>query len=219
MLSLSEENYLKAIYHLQHEIDASVSTNELSSFLKTKASSVTDMLKKLSDKSLVIYKKYQGVKLSKEGKTTALKVIRKHRLWEVFLVEKLNFNWDQVHDIAEQLEHIQSEKLTDKLDAFLEFPKRDPHGDPIPNKKGEFSVLNKVLLSDLNVGEVGICIGVKDSSADFLSYLDKQAISLGKTIKIEDKEKFDNSTLIRFDDKSLRISEQIAKNLYIKTNA
>lgn len=219
MLSLSEENYLKAIYHLQNEIDVAVSTNELSTFLNTKASSVTDMLKKLSEKSLVFYKKYQGVKLSAEGKSRALKVIRKHRLWEVFLVEKLNFNWDEVHDIAEQLEHIQSEQLTDKLDAFLDYPKRDPHGDPIPNHKGEFTVANKALLSDLDLGEEGLCIGVKDSSSDFLNYLDKQGISLGKTLKIEDKEKFDHSILISFDDKTLRVSEQIAQNLYIKTKA
>lgn len=219
MLSLSEENYLKAIYHLYGEQQQSVTTNELSAFLNTKASSVTDMLKKLSEKNLVDYKKYQGVTLSSEGEATALKVIRKHRLWEVFLVEKLNFNWDEVHDIAEQLEHIQSEKLTDKLDAFLDYPKRDPHGDPIPNRDGEFTVANKKVLSDLEVGESGICIGVKDSSSDFLNYLDKQGIALGKAIEIKDKEAFDRSMLIAFDKTSLRISEQIANNLYIKTHS
>lgn len=219
MLSLSEENYLKAIYHLQQETDTAVSTNELSVHLETKASSVTDMLKKLSEKSLVIYKKYQGVKLSDKGKTTALKVIRKHRLWEVFLVEKLNFNWDEVHDIAEQLEHIKSEKLTDKLDAFLNYPNRDPHGDPIPDREGKFSVANKKVLSDLEIGEHAICVGVKDSSSEFLNYLDKQGISLGKSFSVEDKEKFDHSILVRFDDKTLRFSEQVAKNLYIKTTS
>jgi DtxR family Mn-dependent transcriptional regulator len=219
MLSLSEENYLKAIYHLYRGQDSAVSTNDLSGFLNTKASSVTDMLKKLAEKSLVIYKKYQGVRLSEKGETTALKIIRKHRLWEVFLVEKLNFNWDEVHDIAEQLEHIQSEKLTEKLDAFLEYPKRDPHGDPIPNRNGEFTVANKVVLSDLDIGESGVCIGVKDSSSDFLNYLDKQGIALGKSIEIKDKESFDRSVLITFDNISLRISEQIANNLYIKTHS
>ncbi len=218
MLSLSEENYLKAIYHLQQGSGKAVSTNALSDYIETKASSVSDMLKKLSDKSLVNYKKYQGVKLSEKGKSTALKVVRKHRLWEVFLVEKLNFNWDEVHDIAEQLEHIKSEELTDKLDAFLDYPKRDPHGDPIPNKHGEFSVANKKVLADLDIKESGICIGVKDSSSEFLNYLDKQGISLGKTIEIADKEKFDKSVLINFDGKSLRITDQIAQNLYIKTN-
>lgn len=217
MLSLSEENYLKAIYHLYGEQQHSVTTNELSSFLNTKASSVTDMLKKLADKNLVDYKKYQGVTLSPEGEATALKVIRKHRLWEVFLVDKLDFNWDEVHEIAEQLEHIQSEKLTNKLEAFLDFPKRDPHGDPIPNKDGEFTVSNKVVLSDLEIGESGLCIGVRDSSSKFLNYLDKQGIALGKAIKIKDKETFDRSMLIAFDKTSLRVSEQIANNLYIKT--
>ena len=216
MLSLAEENYLKAIYHLSQEKSKSVSTNDLSDFIQTKASSVTDMLKKLADKSLVVYKKYQGVKLSSKGETKALKIIRKHRLWEYFLVEKLNFNWDEVHDIAEQLEHIQSEKLTDELDRFLEFPKRDPHGDPIPNKDGQFAVSNKTMLSELEVDEFGVCVGVKDSSPAFLNYLDKQGIALGKTLKIKDKESFDHSMLIAFGDKVLRISEQIAQNLYIK---
>lgn len=218
MLSLAEENYLKAIYHLQHENDESVSTNDLSSILDTKASSVTDMLKKLSDKSLVVYKKYQGVRLSDKGKTTALKVIRKHRLWEVFLVEKLNFNWDEVHEIAEQLEHIQSEKLTDKLDQFLDFPKRDPHGDPIPNKDGQFEVANKTMLSELGVNESGICDGVKDSTPTFLNYLDKQGIALGKTLTVKEKESFDQSMLVAYDDKLLRLSEQATQNLYIKPN-
>lgn len=219
MLSLSEENYLKAIYHLQLSQQKSVTTNELSAYLNTKASSVTDMLKKLSEKDLVHYKKYQGVTLSIKGKSTALKVVRKHRLWEVFLVEKLNFNWDEVHEIAEQLEHIKSEDLTDKLDAFLNYPKRDPHGDPIPNRDGEFTVANKIVLSDLEVGERGVCIGVKDSSSGFLNYLDKRGIELGKLIEIKDKEAFDHSMLIKFDETSLRISEQIAENLYIKTHS
>jgi DtxR family Mn-dependent transcriptional regulator len=219
MLSLSEENYLKAIYHLHRSQQKSVTTNELSAFLNTKASSVTDMLKKLAEKELVNYKKYQGVTLSPKGEATALKVVRKHRLWEVFLVEKLNFNWDEVHEIAEQLEHIKSEELTDKLDAFLNYPKRDPHGDPIPNRDGEFTVANKIVLSDLEIGEKGVCVGVKDSSTDFLNYLDKQGIALGQSIQIKDKEVFDRSMLIAFDDNTLRISEQIADNLYIKTNS
>ena len=218
MLSLAEENYLKAIYHLHHKNNKAVSTNDLSSLLDTKASSVTDMLKKLADKSLVVYKKYQGVKLSERGENTALKVIRKHRLWEVFLVEKLNFNWDEVHDIAEQLEHIQSEKLTDELDRFLDYPKRDPHGDPIPNKDGQFEVANKTMLSELEIGESGICIGVKDSSSAFLNYLDKQAIALGKTLTVKEKESFDQSMLVAYDNKVLRLSEQATQNLYIKPN-
>lgn len=217
MFSLSEENYLKAIFHLENSYKSGVSTNALADEMQTKASSVTDMIKRLSDKDLVNYKKYQGVKLSEAGKKAAVEVIRKHRLWEVFLVEKLNFNWDEVHEVAEQLEHIKSEKLTNELDKFLEFPKRDPHGDPIPDAKGNFSVSNRILLSNLDIGETGVCIGVKDSSAEFLQYLDKNNISLGKKMEVKEKEEFDKSMLIKMDDKELRISSQISANLFIKT--
>ncbi|MCP9199391.1 metal-dependent transcriptional regulator [Gramella sp. GC03-9] len=217
MFSLSEENYLKAIFHLENSLKSGVSTNALAEEMQTKASSVTDMVKRLSDKDLVNYKKYQGVKLSQAGREAAIEVIRKHRLWEVFLVEKLNFNWDEVHEVAEQLEHIKSEKLTNELDKFLDFPERDPHGDPIPDAQGNFHISNRVLLSNLGVGETGICIGVKDSSAEFLQYLDKHDISLGKKIVVIEKEDFDKSMLIKLDDQELRISSQISANLYIKT--
>ncbi len=217
MYTLSEENYLKAIFHLELKYPGGVSTNALAEQMDTKASSVTDMIKKLSDKDLVNYKKYQGVKLSKSGKHTAVSVIRKHRLWEVFLVEKLGFNWDEVHDVAEQLEHIQSEKLIQELDRFLEFPKRDPHGDPIPDAKGNFAVFNKVVLADLDMGESGICVGVRDSSPAFLQFLDKHKIALGKEITVLEKEDFDMSMKIKLNTLELRISHQISGNLYIKT--
>lgn len=218
MLSLSEENYLKAIYHLQSKNNTTVSTTLLSGHIQNKASSVTDMLKKLSEKELVEYKKYHGVKLSSLGEKKALKIIRKHRLWEFFLVEKLNFNWDEVHEVAEQLEHIKSEKLTEELDRFLNFPKRDPHGDPIPNKNGEFEVLNKTLLSELEPYESGICVGVRDSSTAFLALLNKQGIALGKNLKVLEKEPYDESMLIEYEQKQLRISGLTAHNLYIKQN-
>lgn len=217
MFSLSEENYLKAIFHLENSYPEGVSTNALAEEMETKASSVTDMIKKLSEKKLLNYKKYQGVKLNKSGREAAIAVIRKHRLWEVFLVEKLNFNWDEVHDVAEQLEHIRSEKLIRELDKFLEYPTRDPHGDPIPDAEGNFSVSNKVLLEELKKGEAGICLGVKDSSAAFLRYLDKNKIALGKEIKVIEKEAFDQSMLIQLNEKELRISNLISGNLYIKT--
>lgn len=217
MFSLSEENYLKAIFHLENAYKSGVSTNALAEEMQTKASSVTDMIKRLSDKDLVNYKKYQGVKLSESGKRAAIEVIRKHRLWEVFLVEKLGFNWDEVHEVAEQLEHIKSEKLTNELDKFLEFPKRDPHGDPIPDAKGNFNVGDRVLLSSLRIGETGICVGVKDSSTEFLQYLDKNNVSLGKKIEVLEKEDFDQSMLIKMDGNELRISNQISTNLFIKT--
>lgn len=217
MFSLSEENYLKAIFHLENSCREGVSTNALAEQMETKASSVTDMLRKLADKDLVIYKKYQGVKLSRSGKETAVAVIRKHRLWEVFLVDKLNFNWDEVHEVAEQLEHIKSEKLIKELDRFLNFPNRDPHGDPIPDAKGNFSVSNKMLLADLSRGESGLCVGVKDSSAEFLQFLDKNQISLGKQIKVLEKEMFDQSMLIDLNGIELRISNIISTNLFVKT--
>ncbi|GAA4309504.1 metal-dependent transcriptional regulator [Pontixanthobacter gangjinensis] len=217
MFSLSEENYLKAIFHLENAYKSGVSTNALAEEMQTKASSVTDMIKRLSDKELVKYKKYQGVKLSEKGRAAAIEVIRKHRLWEVFLVDKLGFNWDEVHEVAEQLEHIKSEKLTNELDKFLEFPKRDPHGDPIPDAEGNFSVANRALLADLNKGDTGICVGVKDSSVEFLQYLDKNKISLGKEMKVLEKEDFDQSMLIKMGDNTLRISNQISTNLFIKT--
>lgn len=218
MYSLSEENYLKAIFHLEQRYREGVSTNALAEEMETKASSVTDMIKKLSEKNLVNYKKYQGVKLSSAGREIAVKIVRKHRLWEVFLVDKLNFNWDEVHEVAEQLEHIQSEKLTLELEKFLGYPNRDPHGDPIPDAKGNFTVSNKVLLSELKKGDSGICIGVRDSSTAFLQYLDKNNISLGKEIIVIEKEAFDQSMLIELNAKKLRISSLISGNLYIKTS-
>ncbi len=216
MFSLSEENYLKAILHLQKTSKSGVNTNALAKEMQTKASSVTDMVKKLSEKDLVIYKKYQGVYLSDSGRKTALQIVRKHRLWEVFLVDKLSFSWDEVHEVAEQLEHIKSDKLITELDKFLEYPKRDPHGDPIPDAKGDFHVANKTLLSNLSKGERGTLVGVKDTSSEFLKYLDKNNIALGKTIEVLDKEEFDESMLIQTEGKSLRVSPLVAVNIYIK---
>lgn len=214
----SEENYLKAIFHLGGLDGAAISTNAIAEQMETKPSSVTDMVKKLSEKGLVNYKKYQGVSLTATGRTTALAVIRKHRLWEVFLVEKLDFSWDEVHEVAEQLEHIKSEKLIDRLDQLLEFPKYDPHGDPIPGKNGEFQERDKLLLSKMPVNGKGVCVGVKDSSATFLKFLDKNNIALGNLIEVLDKEDFDNSLHIRVAGNVLQVSHQIAANLYVKPN-
>jgi DtxR family Mn-dependent transcriptional regulator len=165
---------------------------------------------------LVNYKKYQGVSLTDKGRLTAKMIVRKHRLWEVFLVEKLDFAWDEVHDIAEQLEHIKSEQLINKLDDFLGNPTEDPHGDPIPDAQGRMAKTDKQLLSDLAVNQIGICVGVKDSSADFLKYLDKQEIALGSKIEIISKETFDLSTKIKVDSRELNISNKIASNLFVK---
>lgn len=217
MFSQSEENYLKAIYHLSENHKMGISTNAIAQKLETKASSVTDMIKKLAEKKVLVYKKYQGVTLTDFGRKTAATIIRKHRLWEVFLVEKLNFSWDEVHDVAEQLEHIKSAKLIDELDTFLQYPKRDPHGDPIPDKDGNLHQIKKCLLSSMEPGQIGICVGVKDSSSTFLQFLDKQNIALGESIKILSKEAFDDSLTIEVAAKELVISSKIANNLYIQT--
>ena len=215
-MTISEENYIKVIYHLSLVSPKGVNTNAIAGMLDTKASSVTDMLKKLSEKELVSYQKYQGVTLTDKGFYSAKMIVRKHRLWEVFLVDKLNFAWDEVHDIAEQLEHIKSEQLINKLDDFLGNPTEDPHGDPIPNANGQMVAIEKQLLSELAENQIGICVGVKDSSAEFLKYLDKQEIALGSKIEIIFKESFDLSTKIKVNGKELTISNKIANNLFVK---
>lgn len=215
-MTLSEENYLKTIYHLTTISKAEVSTNAIAEKMETKASSVTDMLKKLADKDWIHYKKYQGVSLTNKGQIAAKMIVRKHRLWEVFLVEKLHFPWDEVHDIAEQLEHIKSEELINKLANYLGNPTKDPHGDPIPDSDGNIITIEKILLSELEIDQNGICIGVKDSSAAFLKYLDTNKIALGSSIKLLSKEDFDLSLKIIIDSKEMVISNKIASNLFVK---
>jgi len=217
MHSVSEENYIKAIYHLQ-DGDALVSTNDIAGRMNTKASSVTDMLKKLADKQLAEYVPYKGTKLTSAGIDCAMQIIRKHRLWEVFLVEKLNFNWDEVHEVAEQLEHIQSRKLINQLDELLDYPKYDPHGDPIPDAHGNYEPPKHTQLSQLNPSDAGVLAGVLDTSTRFLQYLDKHKIELGTQISILEKEEFDGSFLIQTNQKTLPISKTIADQLYLKLN-
>lgn len=216
MFSPAEENYLKTIYSLEKDYGSDISTNLISKKIETKASSVTDMLKKLSVKELVNYKRYQGVKLTESGRLAALHVIRKHRLWESFLVQKLQFKWDEVHEIAEQLEHVQSEALVNKLDAFLRFPKLDPHGDPIPDEMGRIIQNKTKSLTEMRIGSSGVFVGVKDSSKKFLNYLNKKNLSLGTKIKIIDIEPFDNSYHIETKTHRLVISSSVAKNLLLK---
>ncbi|WP_339699611.1 metal-dependent transcriptional regulator [uncultured Marixanthomonas sp.] len=216
--SLSEENYLKAIYHLEKIAATGVATNAIAEQMETKPSSVTDMVKKLSEKELVNYVKYQGVTLTERGRKTALTIIRKHRLWEVFLVDKLNFHWDQVHEIAEQLEHIHSEELISRLDKFLGEPDFDPHGDPIPDKDGNIKRTEKKLLSDLKKNQGGVCVGVKESSPEFLQYLDKKKITIGTKIHVLGKEFFDGSMVIQVGKDQSFISKKTAENLYVQTN-
>jgi len=215
-MTYSEENYIKVIYHLSLVSPKGINTNAIAGMIESKASSVTDMVKKLAEKELVDYQKYQGVSLTKKGLQAAKMIVRKHRLWEVFLVEKLAFTWDEVHDVAEELEHIHSEKLINRLEEFLGFPKEDPHGDPIPDRNGQIIKVEKQLLSDIELHTKVICLGVKDSSPSFLQYLDKHQISLGSIFEVVSKEPFDLSLTVMIDQKEILISNKIASNLYVK---
>lgn len=215
MLSLTEENYLKAIYHLSDGGSKAVLTNALAEAMSTKAASVTDMIKKLSAKEVITYEKYYGVNVTAKGKSEALMVIRKHRLWETFLVDKLGFAWDEVHDVAEQLEHINSPRLIEKLDEFLGYPKVDPHGDPIPDHKGKIKVQSLVPVDQLPIGFQGKIGAVKDSDSNLLKYLDKIGARPGVKIKILGKEDYDESMEILIDDHRVFISKAVSQNILV----
>lgn len=215
MNSFTEENYLKAIFKLLEKNEI-VTTNAIASKINTKAASVTDMLKKLSDKKLINYEKYQGVTLTKNGKKVALNIIRKHRLWEVFLVEKLNFKWDEVHYMAEQLEHINSEELIQRMDKFLGFPKFDPHGDPIPDSNGKLIENKSSLLSQIKKNKNTIMTGVVDHSDKFLRFLNEVGLNLGCEIKIKNIVDYDSSLeAIISKKKTIFISNEVAKNILV----
>ncbi|MFN3917986.1 MAG: metal-dependent transcriptional regulator [Flavobacteriales bacterium] len=216
--SYTEENYLKAVFALTAQYPKGVPTTAIANHISTKASSVTDMIKKLSEKKLIDYKKYNGVSLTKEGQDIAVSIIRKHRLWEVFLVEKLNFKWDEVHPIAEQLEHINSVELTNRLDDFLDNPKYDPHGDPIPDEQGNINDNRSMKeLCDMARGDKGVIAGVNDTSAEFLQFLDNQKLVLGTSLVVLDKFEYDGSILLKLKDKELTISRKVAENICVKT--
>lgn len=216
MNTLAEENYLKAIFSLSLNTEENISTNAISDEIGTSAASVTDMLKKLQDKKLIKYEKYKGVSLTKKGNQFATSIIRKHRLWETFLVKNLNFDWSEVHDIAEQLEHIKSEKLIDKLDNFLNYPMFDPHGEAIPKKDGSIPSNNSIPLNKLSEGDTGNVMGVCLDNKPFLDYLTKLKISIGSKIKIIEKIKFDQSLSIKIDNTNQHITNNVAKHILIK---
>jgi DtxR family Mn-dependent transcriptional regulator len=216
MNTFTEENYLKAILSLSLQGEELVSTNSIAAEMNTSAASVSDMLKKLQEKKLIIYKKYKGVSLNKQGKSIAVNILRKHRLWETFLVKKLDFNWDEVHDVAEQLEHIKSEELIDKLDSFLNYPKFDPHGEVIPTKEGAIPQTDRVLLSEIEENTNGIVLGVTLDETSFLQYLNKLKIKIGTKIQIFDRIDFDKSVNISINNKKQNISNELAKHLLIK---
>ncbi len=215
MNSFTEENYIKSIYHLSKDGNQAVNTNSIAEQTSTKASSVTDMIKKLAEKGLINYVKYQGVTLTPKGYSLAVGIIRKHRLWEVFLVEKLQFKWDEVHDIAEQLEHIKSDTLVDRLADFLGNPKADPHGDLIPDKEGKFQSKDLIRISKMEAGDTGIISGVNEHSPKFLQYLEKSGLILGKKIAVIEVIEFDGSVILLMENKEITISREAAKNILI----
>jgi DtxR family Mn-dependent transcriptional regulator len=212
--SVSEENYLKAIHHLQ-EKGGQVSTNAVASSLGTKAASVTDMMKKLSAKGLLNYTPYYGFSLSTEGKKTALFIIRRHRLWEFFLSQKLGFSWEEVHQLAEELEHVSSKKLIDRLDEYLGYPSYDPHGDPIPDSKGKMTASNHLPLSSLPLHKSAEVCRVTNQSAEMLELLRHKAISIGTKLEVKKHFPFDQSIEIKLGSKTVTISEQAAKNIFV----
>ena len=216
--SFTEENYLKIIHTLSGKDGIEVSTSAIAESTATRAASVTDMLKKLSEKGLINYKKYQGVTLTGLGENLALKVIRKHRLWEAFLVEKLGLGWDEVHEIAEELEHISSDILVERLDAFLDYPQFDPHGDPIPDARGNMPDSEYRKLSELKSGDKAVLMAVLDHSQPFLQYLDRTELNLGIRLEVLETNEYDHSYLLRIDDrKDLFVSGQVARHLLVQS--
>lgn len=215
-LSFTEENYLKAIYSLAERDASETSTTQIAERLQTKPPTVSDMLRKLADKKLISYEKYKKVQLTKAGRQVAILIIRKHRLWEVFLHDKLEFAWDEVHEIAEQLEHIHSEQLIVRLEKFLGFPKYDPHGDPIPSANGEIGPLQRITLIELEPGKSCQVVGVKDSSALFLQYLQQIDIGIGTKIKVIEKIAYDGSLVISLKKgQEISVSKKFADNVLV----
>jgi DtxR family Mn-dependent transcriptional regulator len=215
--SFTEENYLKTIFKLSEQTSGNVSTNAIAEALQTKASSVTDMIKKLGEKNLLDHTRYQGVSLTEKGREKALGIVRRHRLWEVFLVKNLEIGWEEVHDIAEQLEHTNSERLYEQLDKFLNFPRFDPHGDPIPDKEGKMLAASEISIADLSVGEVVIVQGIVDHHPDFLQFLDQINLIPGARLKLVKKLDFDGSVRIETSlGNEVMVSAYVAGNVLVK---
>lgn len=217
MLSFTEENYLKALVQLTifEEGVTEVGVNRLAEYLGVKPATVSDMVRKLKKKALVNYERYGKISLTEEGRFLGMMVIRRHRLWETFLQQKLDFSWDEVHELAEDLEHIHSKKLINRLDAFLDHPEFDPHGDAIPNKEGEILIPFRRTLNDGESGKRYKIIAVKDNSSEFLKYLDKLGIAINDEATIINKESFDELITIRFNGKERVLSPKVTDYLFV----
>ncbi len=214
--TLTEENYLKAIYKLALDEKQKITPTAIASSIEVNAASVIDMLKKLTDKNLITYEKKIGANLTEKGSRAAANVLRKHRLWEVFLFEKLKYSWDEIHEMAEQLEHVQNDNLADRLDEFLGFPQFDPHGDPIPKANGSIQQIPKTVLADKQIGDTCEVVAIKDTSSAFLQYLDVLSIDIGSKISIDDIVAFDNTFVIRINEITRNVSEKFANSIVVK---
>jgi DtxR family Mn-dependent transcriptional regulator len=214
MLSQTEENYLKNLFNVGSG-EKEVGTNELAAYLGVKPASVNDMLKKLKEKKLVAYEKYGKISLTVEGRKKAVEVVRKHRLWETFLYSTFDFTWDEVHEVAEQLEHIQSAKLVNKLDEFLNYPAYDPHGDVIPNAKGEMPAVHKKTLLEEVVGHHCTMVAVRDNSAPFLQYVSKLGLGINNKLKVVARHPYDGQMEIEVNKKVVSISPRFAQNIVV----
>ena len=215
MLSIAEENYLKALLRISTEENGEAGTNSLATRLQVKPATVTDMLKKLREKSLVDYKRYGKIRLTNQGRIKATEILRKHRLWETFLYEKLDFTWDEVHEVAEQLEHIQSEKLIDSLDAFLGHPEYDPHGDHIPSAGGMYKPEKRLLLSALKEGQQCQMAAVKNNDPEFLQHISELGFGIQATIKLVKRMHFDESLNVLVNGAEVHISKKIADHIFV----
>ena len=217
-LTFTEENYLKSIYSIQHNNDSGeVSVNEIAERMKTRPATVTDMLRKLSEKTLIHYEKYKKIRLSENGSAQALQIIRKHRLWETFLHDKLNFSWDEVHEVAEQLEHIHSQKLIDRLDQYLSFPQFDPHGDPIPNSNGVLPLASTLLLSEIDPSSNCEIVAVKDTSPAFLQQLERLDLNIGTRLSVQEKMAYDKSIYAKINEgNTIMLSDKISANIIVR---
>ena len=215
MLSSTEENYLKAIFKLSEKNTENITTNSIAKEINTAAASVTDMLRKLAKKKLINYEKYKGVQLTKKGREAAVMLLRNHRLWEVFLLDKLGFSWDQVHEVAEEMEHVRSPLLIARLEKFLGYPKYDPHGDPIPDAKGHINYHKEISLIELNTGEKGKVVGVVEQSLNFLKYLDKINLAINAVVEVVELNNYDNSRLIKVGKNQVFASEKVCGNLIV----
>lgn len=216
MYSFTEENYLKALVQLTVFDDGvEVGVNQLATTLNVKPATVSDMVRKLKEKNLVNYKRYGKVSLTPSGKLAGMMVIRRHRLWETFLQSKLGFTWDEVHEVAEELEHVHSYKLIDKLDEFLGFPEYDPHGDAIPNIRGEIELPHRKTLLEADKGQQLMVVAVKDNSTEFLQYVNKIGLKIGDLITIQNKEEFDSLATIQFNGCTQVVSPRFTENIFV----